>query len=56
MDVKRNFDKNKIFIGWWVGIDKICRWNWQSPALSVKGRGATLEVWQEVKGAVRERK
>jgi len=23
MDVKRNFDKNKILIGWWVGIDKI---------------------------------
>jgi len=23
MVVKRNFDKNKILIGWWMGIDKI---------------------------------
>jgi len=22
MDIKRDFDKNKILIGWWVGIDK----------------------------------
>lgn len=23
MDVKMHFHKNKILIGWWVGIDKI---------------------------------
>jgi hypothetical protein len=48
MDVNRNFDKNKILIGWWVVMDKICRWNWQRET-------AMQEVWQEVKGAVRGR-